>query len=443
MMTEQAPLTASVVAVNGRKQPNPWWVAVICSMASYIDTGISGAFATVLVIYQGAVGLTANEVGLLTGLFGIGIASGALIGGRLGDLFGRRKVFTATMIVIVAGVAVLLFSAAFPVLVVGALVMGLGVGADIPVAFSTMTEAARSDRQRGRMIALTGVFTAIGGISAAVVGGIVGNMGLPGAQILLGQLAVIAIIVLILRLTIPESASWLLAREERRRGIETVRADRSSVKELLQATYRAPFLALLAFQVLVLCAAVPSTLYATYLLHNYAGVSIADSALVGLAAIPVAIVGIFLSFVQLGSAKRRFPMFTIGAILVVVSPLIPVVFGFSLITYLAFILPAGVGAALAGDAIIKFWASRAFPTLLRNTALGTITSVGRFAAAGFSIIVPALLVGGVPAVFITTSTLLLIGVGIASVVFRTRDKHSEFETEDKLESELDDSVPAA
>jgi len=66
-------------------------------------------------------------------------------------------------------------------------------------------------------------------------------------------------------------------------------------------------------------------------------------------------------------------MFTIGAILAIATPLIPVIFGFSLTTYLFFFfLPAGVGAALAGDAIIKFWASRAFPTLLRNTALGTI-----------------------------------------------------------------------
>ncbi|MFF2773107.1 MFS transporter, partial [Streptomyces bacillaris] len=205
--------------------------------------------------------------------------TGALIGGRLGDTLGRRRVFTATMLVIIAGIALLMFSTAFPVLVIGALIMGLGVGGDIPVAFSTMSEAARNDKQRGRMVAFSGVFVALGGISAAIVGGIVGNMGLVGAQILLGQLGVIAIIVLILRLTIPESTSWLLAREERRRGIETVRADRASVRDLLRGSYRLPFLALLVFQVLLLAAAVPTTQYATYLLHNYAGVSIAESSL--------------------------------------------------------------------------------------------------------------------------------------------------------------------
>ncbi|MFE4834576.1 nitrate/nitrite transporter [Arthrobacter sp. NPDC056691] len=440
-MTDQVPLTTSVAAV--RKQPNPWWVAIICSMAGFIDTGIAGAFAVVLVIYQGAIGLLPEQIGLLTGLFGFGIAFGAIVGGRLGDVLGRRRVFTGTMIVIIAGVAVLMFSSAFPVLVVGALLMGLGTGADIPVALTTMTEAARTDKQRGLFIAFSGVFVALGGISAAVIGGIVGNMGLAGAQILLGYLGVITLVVLILRLTIPESASWLLAREERRRGIDTVRADRSSVKDLLRAPYRVPFLGLLAFYTLVMASAVPIGQYGTYLLVNVAGVSIADASLTGLFAIPIAIVAILLSFLQLGNAKFRFPLFTVGAVLLVVTPFIPVVFGFSFVTYLIFFLPSAIGSALASEGIMKFWAARSFPVLLRNTAVGVILSVGRFAVAGYAIVVPTLVTLGVNVLLISMSIVALVGLSIAWTVFRARDKHSEFDTEKERETDPNPANTAA
>ncbi|MFF1830704.1 MFS transporter [Paenarthrobacter sp. NPDC058040] len=433
-MTDQVPLTASAVAV--RKQPNPWWVAVICGMAGYIDTGIAGAFAVVLVIYQKAIGLLPEQVGLLTGLFGFGIALGAIVGGRLGDTLGRRRVFTGTMIVIIAGVAVLMFSNAFPVLVVGALLMGLGTGADIPVALTTMTEAARTDKQRGLFIAFGGIFVALGGISAAIVGGIVGNMGLVGAQILLGQLGAITLIVLILRLTIPESASWLLAKEERRRGIDTVRADRSSVKDLLRPPYRVPFFGLLAFYALVMASAVPIAQYSTYLLVNVAGVSIADASLTGLFAIPIAIIAITLSFFQLSNAKFRFPLFRVGAVLLVVTPFIPVVFGFSMVTYLIFFLPSAIGSALASEGIMKFWAARSFPVLLRNTAVGVILSVGRFAVAGYAIVVPSMVALGVDVLLISMSIVALLGVSIAWFTFRTRDKHSEFDTETVLETRV-------
>lgn len=433
-MPENVPLTTSSLDSSVGRRPNPWWVAVICSMTSWIDSGIATAFATVLVIYQGAVGLRPDEVGLLTGLYGTGIAVGALVGGRLGDTLGRRRVFTSTMVVIIVGVAILMFSSAFPVLVVGALVLGIGCGADIPVALTTMTEAARTDRQRGVMIALGGVFVALGGISTAIVGGVVGDMGLVGAQILLGQLGALTIVVLLLRLTIPESSKWLISKEESRRGIDTVRADRSSIKDLFSAQYRVPFIALMVFYVLITAAAVPTTAYATYMLHNVAGVSITQASVTGLLAIPVSLVGIALQFVELGNRRLRFPFFTAGGIIAVLAPLIPVVLGFSLGTYIFFFLPSAIGAALAGEGIMRFWAARAFPTLLRNTALGVITSVGRFGAAGFSIAVPVLLAAGINIVLVLIAVFFLVGVSTAWVVFRVRDKHSEFDTEGELDA---------
>ena len=52
-----------------------------------------------------------------------------------------------------------------------------------------------------------------------------------------------AIIVLVLRLAMPESPVWLQAREERQRGIHTERAEHASIKDLLKTPYVIPFIA--------------------------------------------------------------------------------------------------------------------------------------------------------------------------------------------------------
>ena len=52
-------------------------------------------------------GLGAGSIGALSALLTFLFAIGALVGGRLGDRFGRRKVFTVTMIGLAVGIAVM------------------------------------------------------------------------------------------------------------------------------------------------------------------------------------------------------------------------------------------------------------------------------------------------------------------------------------------------
>ena len=142
----------------------PWRVAVIAGLASFVDGAALSANGFGLVIYQQTLGLTAGEVGLLTAVVTLGLAIGAVVGGRLGDLFGRRKVFVVTMAMIVLGSLGPTFGTSFGVLFAGLALMGLGVGADMPVALATIAEAA-SDKNRGAML----VFTQILWVSASVL----------------------------------------------------------------------------------------------------------------------------------------------------------------------------------------------------------------------------------------------------------------------------------
>src|ERR1700722_18473195 len=73
-----------------------------------------------------------------------GAAAGALVGGRLADLFGRRKLLLATAIIFAAG-AIFCAAAHSPqTLVLGRIIIGLGIGlssSTVPVYISEVAPA--------------------------------------------------------------------------------------------------------------------------------------------------------------------------------------------------------------------------------------------------------------------------------------------------------------
>ena len=58
-------------------------------MASYLDTGSIVALAAGLALWQEYLGMSSTTEGLLAAPNAIG----SLIGGRLGDLFGRKRIY--------------------------------------------------------------------------------------------------------------------------------------------------------------------------------------------------------------------------------------------------------------------------------------------------------------------------------------------------------------
>jgi len=412
---------------NHRHAPGPWRVGVIAGMASYIDAAAIVGFSTAMVIYQGALGLTPEQVGLASGALTLGIAIGAVTGGRLGDRFGRRPVFTATMVAIVIGAAVLIFADSFQVVIIGAILLGLATGADLPVSLSTISEAA-DDSNRGKILSFSNLLWLVGSIVSAAIGVVVGEMGRFGGQVIFAHILLVAFVVMIARLGVPESDSWKAARDERRAGISSVRAARSGVRELLRQPYLTPFLGLVVFYSFTNLAANTGGQFGTYLLVNFTDVSIATAALVGLPVLPLAVIGI-IWFMKIADTPRRFSYFQVGAILWIVGLLIPVIFGYSFLTsFIAGIVVVG-GSVFAFEAIMKIWTQEQFPTLLRTTAQGGIIAVARLLAAILAAFTPSIAAVGPSLLYGLLAFFATIGLVTAWVVFRTRDRHSEFDTE--------------
>jgi MFS transporter, putative metabolite:H+ symporter len=138
----------------------------------------------------------------------IGMFLGASLSGIVADRFGRRAVFMWTLLAysLLTGVSALAWSAASLALI--RFVAGIGLGGELPVASTLVSEFAPKER-RGRTIVLLESFWAYGTVLAALIGAVVVPTAGWRVALLIGLLP--ALYVFVIRRAIPESPRFLLA----------------------------------------------------------------------------------------------------------------------------------------------------------------------------------------------------------------------------------------
>jgi len=116
--------------------------------------------------------LTRTETGWITSIGFLGMAIGASVGGLLADRLGRRQVFALTLLVygIATGASALVGGVA--ALLVLRFLVGLGLGSELPVASTYVSELAPT-RIRGRLVVVLEAFWAVGWTASAVIGYVV------------------------------------------------------------------------------------------------------------------------------------------------------------------------------------------------------------------------------------------------------------------------------
>ena len=143
----------------------------------------------------------------------LGILIGAVGFGYLADRVGRRRLFSATLVLYSVAAILTALSPSFELFMVFRFLTALGVGGEYSAVSSAMAEFVPA-RVRGRTNALVMNFWSVGGIVAGVVGivfvnGVLGPTGWRYA-FLLGALS--AVYGLYVRRLIPESPRWLASQ---------------------------------------------------------------------------------------------------------------------------------------------------------------------------------------------------------------------------------------
>lgn len=166
----------------------------------------------------------------------IGMAIGASVGGLLADRFGRRSVFAVTLLVYGLATGASALVGGLVALLVLRFVVGLGLGAELPVASTYVSEFAPA-RMRGRLIVFLEAFWAVGWTAAALIGYFVIPASEAGWRWAFALGAIPAAYALFVRWGLPESARWL---ERRGRHAEAEAVVRSFEEAAGAASVTAP-----------------------------------------------------------------------------------------------------------------------------------------------------------------------------------------------------------
>lgn len=418
-----------------KKQPNPWFVAIVSGMASYIDSCAIITSGTALAIFQKAFegteyALSNMQFGALEAALTLCIAIASIIGGRMGDIYGRKKVFAVTMVFIIVGSLLVTFGKVFPLLLIGQILIGSGVGADLPVSLATISEAA-PEGKRGKMLGFSDILWVVGILAAYGVGILVsrtlGDGNYLSGQIMYGALAVVGIIVLALRMTIPESEIWLKAREDRLAGRTTAQAQGGIGELFKNKKYAVPFVALIIFYIGTNVPANTLGQFSTWVAMNVIDLEVWVSSLICMLVYPVRAV-LDIVFMKYVDTDKRMPLFYFGAILYLAGFLMFPIFGFSLTTFVLTQLLYCMGAAFAFEGILKVWMQECFPTLLRTTANGAIVFSSRLCCAAFGLFTASIVAFNVVFAFVLLAVFCVIGFAAAILCFRGK-RYNTFDEE--------------
>jgi putative MFS transporter len=112
--------------------------------------------------------LSPGQVGVLTSINSIGMALGALLAGALADRFGRKAILMWTLLVFTIASGLSALATGFAVLCVLRLIAGIGLGGELPVA-STLVSESMPTAERGRAVVLLESFWAGGWIVSALI----------------------------------------------------------------------------------------------------------------------------------------------------------------------------------------------------------------------------------------------------------------------------------
>ncbi|WP_068319515.1 MFS transporter [Janibacter anophelis] len=187
-----------------------------------LDAMDVGLISFVIVVLAEQWQLSTSERSWIVTVGFIGMAIGATLGGRLADRFGRRAVFAATLVVYGLATGASALVGGLAVFLVLRFLVGLGLGAELPVA-STLVSELSPTRIRGRLVVLLESFWAVGWILAAVIGFYVVPRGDDGWRWGLALGLVPAVYAVVVRYGLPESAAWLESRGRHAEAEEVVR----------------------------------------------------------------------------------------------------------------------------------------------------------------------------------------------------------------------------
>lgn len=188
------------------------WKVFICSLGCPLVDGYAiGIIAIALSLMGTQIHLSPVMQGLIGTASLAGMFFGSLIGGYICDLIGRRKMFTYDFGFITIISVACFFVNSPAMLVVLRFLLGVGLGADYPIAGPYLAEFAPKKR-RGSLTGTLNAFWYVGYAVSFIIGYSMLRIGETSWRWMLLSTGIITFVFLILRSLMPESPRWLMSK---------------------------------------------------------------------------------------------------------------------------------------------------------------------------------------------------------------------------------------
>ena len=211
-MSDALPVTEQTIAARLERLPYSGWhitITAVLGVAIFFDSFDSLAIAYVLPVLVREWHIPPAHIGLLISSANFGQAVGALTFGWIAERIGR--VSAARIAIGIFAVMSLACAAthSYDQLIVCRFIQGIGLGGEIPVASTYISEILRADRRGGRFLTYQIIFPV-----GLLMSGVAGASVVPrfGWQWMFILGAIPGIVALVMQRFCPESPRWLASR---------------------------------------------------------------------------------------------------------------------------------------------------------------------------------------------------------------------------------------
>lgn len=416
-----------MAAAQGERED--WKNTILAGLANYIDAGSIVAGSAALALWVEVYGLSTDLIGLI-GAFGpnaIAAGIGALIGGRLCDLFGRKRIYQYDMLFYAFGMLWLVFAMNAWMIVIGFFLVGLAVGADIPASWSLIAEMAPDDK-RGKHSGVAQVLWYLGPVVVLVMFLVLEPLGLLGARLVFAHLAILAVALTFLRSRMSESRRWLEAN-----AVTSAPASsppRGAWRDLFTRQHIGSMAFLIGMYLFWNLWAGTNGFFFPYILRTVGDQSQTVAVAVQALSFLIGVASIYFIFMRYSDRVNQRTLFGLSALIQVVGMALLAIFPLTLPIALIHVLLMAVGQGFGAQCFFQLWSSEMFPTLLRSTAQGVMFAVVRISLGVFTFFVPFLSATG-----FTTLAWILVGFltvsGLVGYIWAPRNEGKSLEQLDR------------
>jgi inositol transporter-like SP family MFS transporter len=395
----------------GASARDEWKNTILAGLANYIDAGSIVAGSAALALWASIFHLTSTFTGLIGAFSSNAISAGvgALIGGRLCDKVGRKTIYQWDMLVYAAGMLVLVFAVRPWMLVVGFVLAGLAVGADIPASWTIICEMA-PDRRRGQHSGVAQVLWYMGPVVVLLAGVALSPLGILGARIIFAHLVVLAIVLWALRFRMRESSVWTTARATAGAAAGAAAATRGQLRELFSRDNIKAMAFLVGMYGIWNLWAGTNGFFFPFILHTVGSQTLAVSDGLQAASFFLGVLSIYFVFMRYSDRLDQRKMLASSFVVQIIGMGLLAVFHLTLPIALAYVILTGFGGGWGAQSFFQLWSGELFPTLLRSTAQGFMFAIVRIGLGIWSLFVPDIVkIGFTPLAWILTGFLVVAG----------------------------------